>query len=61
MASKRYTEGCYVKLSPEDRQRLDAIAEAEEIPVTILCRKALRRWLRNHEEEQARSANSSPA
>ena len=48
MAAK-YPQKLFMRLSEEDRERLNKISEKAEIPPSTLARKVLRQWLREHE------------
>ena len=40
-----------VRLTDEDRRRMEAAAEKAEIPASTLARKIIRQWLRSSETE----------
>ena len=47
--SIKYPSGCNIRLSLDDRQRLDEASQKAEIPPSTLARRALREWLRTNE------------
>lgn len=48
MASK-YPNTFFIRLTHEDRERIEEISRKNEVPASTLARKVLRQWLRSAE------------